>query len=297
MIDTIKGPRNDLSAKYVGEIPIGDIRIKCAVLSDEKRVFFQREVVGALTGNKKGGLERYLNAPNLEPYVPEKFKGDIWDKGIIKFKYNNKEAHGFEAEDLIDICNMYIDAKNAGGLITRQEHLAKQAQIIVNAFAKTGVIAVIDEATGYQKHRKKDALRLLVQSYIIEEARQWMKEFPDEFFEELDRIYDNPKTTPQRRPKYYGTFINKYVYEPIENGHILEELNKLNPSDEKGARKKRLHQFLNEDKGIQVLRNRIGKVTALLQISPNRRIFKDNFNRMESKQRAFDFYDDVLEER
>ena len=290
------GPENKITAEYVGEIKIGEIEIKCAVLSNEKRVFFQREVVGALTGNKKGGLERYLTAQNLEPYVPEKFKGEKWDQGIIRFESGGFEAHGFEAEDLIDICNMYINAKNKGDLYKSQEPLAKQAQIIVNAFAKTGVIAVIDEATGFQKHRKKDALRLLVQSYIIEEARQWMKEFPDEFFEELDRIYDNPKTTPQRRPKYYGTFINKYVYEPIENGHILDELNKLNPSDEKGARKKRLHQFLNEEKGIQVLRNRIGKVTALLQISPNKRIFKDNFNRMESKQRAFEFYDDVLED-
>jgi len=295
-MDKNEGPRNKLIAKYVGEIPIGDIRIKCAVLSDERRVFFQREVVGALTGNKKGGLERYLNAPNLEKYVPEKFRGDIWDRGIIKFNYNNKDAHGFEAEDLIDICNMYIDAKNAGDLMTRQKHLAVQAQIIVNAFAKAGVIAVIDEATGYQKHRKKDALRLLVQSYIDEEARQWIKEFPDEFFEELDRIYDNPKTTPQKRPRYYGRFINSYVYEPIESGFVLDKLNELNPADEKGARKKRLHQYLNEEKGIQVLRNRIGKVTALLQISANRRVFRNNFNRMESKQRAFDFYDDVREE-
>lgn len=290
------GPENKVTAEYVGEIKIGDIEIKCAVLSNEKRVFFQREIVGALTGNKKGGLERYLTAKNLEPYVPEKFKGEKWDQGIIRFESGGFEAHGFEAEDLIDICNMYINANNAGNVLYKsQEPLAKQAQIIVNAFAKTGVIAVIDEATGYQKLRKKDALRLLVESYIIEEARQWMKEFPDEFFEELDRIYDNPKTAPQKRPKYYGLFINKYVYDPIENGHILKKLNELNPSDDKGTRKKRLHQFLNEEKGIQVLRNRIGKVTALLQISPNRRAFKDNFNRMESKQRTFEFYDDVLE--
>jgi hypothetical protein len=66
-----------------------------------------------------------------------------------------KEAQGFEAEDLIDICNMYIDANNAGALYKQQLPLAKQAQIIVNAFAKTGVIAVVDEATGYQNIAKK----------------------------------------------------------------------------------------------------------------------------------------------
>ena len=288
------GPDNKITAEYVGSIKIGEIDIKCAVLSNEKRVFFQREVVGAITGNKKGGLDRYLKSKNLQPYVPEKFKGEKWDQGIVRFESGGFEAHGFEAEDLIDICNMYINAQNKGELYKSQESLAKQAQIIVNAFAKTGVIAVIDEATGYQKYRNKDALRLLVESYIIEEARQWMKEFPDEFFYELDRIYNNPQTTPQKRPKYYGKFINTYIYDPIENGLILEKLNKLNPTDQKGARKKRLHQFLNEEKGIQVLRNRIGKVTALLQISPSNRRFRDNFQRMESKQQSFDFLDDVL---
>lgn len=280
---------NEIVASYVGEIKIGDIDIRCAVLSNEKRVFFQREVVGALTGNKKGGLERYLSASNLQPFVPDKYKGEKWDQEIIRFKYQRYEAHGLEATDLIDICGIYIRARNEGVLLDSQKHLARQADIIVNAFAKTGVIAVIDEATGYQRHRKKDALRLLVQSYIIEEGRKWMKEFPDEFFVELDRIYNNPKTTPQRRPRYYGVFINKYIYAPIENGMVLEELGRLNPVNEKGTRSKRLHQFLNEEKGIQVLRNRIGKITALLQISPNKRKFEGHFNRMESKQLQFDF--------
>jgi len=289
------GPGDELVAEYVGEIKIGDIEIKCAVLSNEKRVFFQREVVGAITGNKKGGLERYFDAKNLESYVPEKYKGESWDQGVIKFQYNGNEAHGLEATDLIDICNMYIAARNDGVLLKNQTHLAKRSDIIVNAFAKTGVIAVIDEATGYQTYRKKDALRLIVEAYIIEEARKWMKEFPDEFFVELDRIYNNPTTTPQKRPKYYGHFINKYIYEPIESGIVLEELNRLNPADKKGARRKRLHQFLNEDLGTRVLRNRIGKVTALLQISPNKRKFDSNFFRMESKQMSLFDWDEFEE--
>jgi hypothetical protein len=287
----------ELTAEYSGDITIGEITIKCAVLSNEKRVFYQREAIGALTGNKKGGMERYLTAKNLAPYVPEKYKGEKWDDNIIKFKSGNNDAHGFEATDLIDICNMYIQARNDGTLLSSQSNLAKRADIIVNAFAKTGVIAVIDEATGYQLHRKKDALRLLVQAYVIEEAREWTKEFPDEFFVELDRIYNNPTTKPQKRPQYYGHFINKYVYEPIESGLVLDKLQELNPSDEKGARKKRFHQFLNEELGIRVLRNRIGKVTALLQVSSNKRKFQANYERMESKQmRLFNLEEFELEE-
>jgi hypothetical protein len=287
----VQKTENEVTADYVGKIHIMGIEIGCAVLSDEKRVFFQREVVGALTGNKKGGLERYLKAENLRPFVPDKFAGETWDENVIKFRYGPGITHGFEATDLIDICNMYIQARNAGVLLPSQSRLAMQADIIVNAFAKTGVIAVIDEATGFQTHRKKDALRLLIESYINEEARQWMKEFPDEFFVELDRIYDRKTTSPNKRPQHYGNFINRYIYEPIERGYVLEELQALNPRNDKGNRSKRLHQFLNEQKGIQILRNRIGKVTALLQVSANKRKFDDLFGRMEGKTRQLELWD------
>lgn len=283
----------NITADYVGKINIMGFEIGCAVLSNERRVFFQREVLGALTGKRQGNMERYLSAENLRPYVPEKFAGDKWDENILKFELNGTTANGYEAEDMIDICNMYIQARNAGVLHKSQLRLAETAQTIVNAFAKTGVVAVIDEATGYQTYRKKDALRLLVESYIIEEARKWIKEFPDEFFEELDRIYDNPRSSRTKRPQYYGTFINKYVYEPIEKGIVLDKLQELNPRNEKGNRPKKLHSFLNEMKGIQVLRNRIGKITALLQISPNKRKFDSNFARMEGKSRQLDLFEEL----
>ena len=56
---------------------------------------------------------------------------------------------------------MYINANSDGKLLANQKHLAIQSLIIVSAFAKTGVIAVIDEATGYinDKRRAKDELQ------------------------------------------------------------------------------------------------------------------------------------------
>lgn len=285
-------PNEQVTAEYTGRINIMGIEIGCAVLSDERRVFFQREVLGALTGNRKGGIERYFAPENLKPFVPKKYSGENWDENVIKFMLNGRETHGFEATDIIDICNMYIQARNEGKLLPNQEHLAVRADVIVNAFAKTGVVALIDEATGYQIHRKKDALRLLVESYIVEEARKWMKEFPDEFFIELDRIYDRKTTAPNKRPQHYGHFINKYIYDPIEHGYVLDKLQELNPLNENGNRSKNFHQFMNEQKGIQVLRNRIGKVTALLQVSANKRKFDELFNRMEGKTRQLALWED-----
>ena len=67
---------------------------------------------------------------------------------------------------------------------------------------------------------------------------------------------------------------------------------KLNPTDTKGHRRKRLHQFLTEATGLRVLRDRIAKITGLMQISANKRKFKELYERLESKQRWFNFPED-----
>lgn len=46
---------------------------------------------------------------------------------------------------------------------------------------------------------------------------------------------------PRPRPRYYGRFINRYVYDLIEHGYVKAELNKLNITDE-GKRRARFYQ-------------------------------------------------------
>jgi hypothetical protein len=99
----VKSNKN-ITADYIGELKIGDIFVPCAVLSNKERVIFQREFVGMLTGNKKGGLERYLKAGNLLPYLPDRFKGESWDLEILRFpvKRNIPDAwaHGLKSAEM-----------------------------------------------------------------------------------------------------------------------------------------------------------------------------------------------------
>ena len=138
--------------------------------------------------------------------------------------------------------------------------------MIVRSFARIGVRALVYEATGFEKLKHPEALRMLIESYLTEEEKKWMKEFPDEFFAELDRIYGNGRTFSRNRPPYYGKFIRSYIYDPIEHGIILKELDKR--KTEKGYRKSRFHQFLNEQKGLQTLRSQIWQIMALLRVHP-----------------------------
>jgi hypothetical protein len=172
---------------------------------------------------------------------------------------------GYKATLLTRLCKLYLQARREGVLDRQQIDTAKQAEILLGAIADIGITALVDEATGFQYDRKKDALRLLLEKYIAEGLQKWLKRFPDKFFEELDRLYKNEKTTSRARPQYYGLFINSYIYEPLEDGYVKNELNELNIDDE-GKRKARFHQWLT-DFGLNQLTLQIGRVMGIMEDS------------------------------
>ncbi|NRD88721.1 hypothetical protein C8024_03435 [Sphingopyxis sp. BSNA05] len=103
---------------------------------------------------------------------------------------------------------------------------------------------------------------------------------PRYVFSELDRLYDNPTTTSRSRPQYYGRFINKYVYDPIEYGYVKAELDKLNITDE-GKRKARFHQWLT-DEGRTILTRQIGKVEGIMEMCDD----IDHFKTVAKRRKA-----------
>ena len=280
------------SAVYSGLLPIGDIEIDCAVLEDGTRVLSERAVHRAF-GSKRGGshwrrmkanpdganMPSFLSANNLSPFVSNELAAALTSPIIYAASTGGAPANGIKAEMLPEICGVYLRARRDGKLHPSQEHMASQAEILMEAFAKVGIVALVDEATGYQKHRSHDALRLLLSKYIAEGLQKWLKTFPDSFFAELDRLYDNEPTTPRGRPQYYGKFINKYVYEPMENGYVKAELDRLN-IDDSGRRKARFHQWLADD-GRNMLIHQIGRVQGLMEMCQD----IDNFKGAAKKQK------------
>lgn len=266
------------SATHIGSINIAGALIPCAVLDDGRRVVWQREVVGLLTGNKKGGLGRYLAASNLENFVPEKFKNNDFNESAISFELNGRKSNGFEGEDIVDICKMYLQARKANCLLPSQIHLAHQAEIIVLALAKIGIAALIDEATGYQEIRDKMALQMLLDKYLLKEHAAWAKRFPDDFYKEMFRLKDwEYPTVKGAKPSVVGTYTNDLVYERIEVG-LLKELEEKNPKRENGSRKSKHHQWLSDDIGAPALNSHLHAVIAFMRISKTWTQFKDMVN-------------------
>jgi hypothetical protein len=277
-------PRKMFKALYQGPLPIGDTVLDCVILDDpdNTRVISMTSVFRAFgrvprSNNRVINIPAFIDAQNLQKYIDQELMGLIKP---IEYLDGKTTQTGYNALILPAICELYLKARREKELAPKQVRLAEQAEILQSSFAKLGIIALVDEATGFQRDRKHDALRLLLSKYIAEGLQKWIHTFPDSFFAELDRLYDNEPTHSRNRPQYYGGFINKYVYDPIEHGYVKAELDKLNITD-KGKRKARFHQWLS-DEGRTILTRQIGKVEGIMEMCDD----IDHFKSVAKKQKT-----------
>jgi hypothetical protein len=276
---------------HEGEIKLGDFSISCYVLEDGRRVLSGRGMQSALnmvdeddkpsSGTRLG---RYLNQKTLEPFIYKDKTPGHFDP-IICYKGGTK-MDGYEAAVLIDICDAFLEARKNIALFPRQEIIAAQCEILVRAFAKVGLIALIDEATGYQYERERDELQKLVDAYVAEELRPWSKTFPDSYYKEIFRLrgWDFNISGIKRRPSVVGTWTNKLIYEQLPPG-ILEELKSRTPRTEAGNYSARLFQSLNDDIGAPHLKAQLTSVITLMEASNNWDEFIIMFNRVKDRRK------------
>lgn len=143
--------------------------------------------------------------------------------------------------------------------------------------ARVGIIALVDEATGYQEQRARDELNKILEAYIVAELQPWIKMFPDEFFRQIYRLHGWKYTAGSTsRTPYIGKLINRLVYEQLPPG-VLDELRLKNPVTGKGYRKHKHHQFLTVETGNIHLDRQISTVTTLMRISANKDEFEEHF--------------------
>jgi hypothetical protein len=265
---------------------ISNIEIPCYVLDNGMRVLSGRGMQGALAlGQSHGTLLRtFLNQESLKPFINDKLAMDIGSPvRFVRPGRGGKIAVGYEATILADICDAVLAARKAGGLTEKQEMIAEQCEILLRGFARVGIIALIDEATGYQAERDKNELYRILEAYIAKELLPWAKRFPDEYYKQLFRLMKwqySPLSV--KRPQYVGKITNKLIYEQLPPG-VIDELREKNPKNEKGRRKHKFFQFLTEDIGDPHLQKQLIKVITLMQVAPNWRVFERLFTRAFSK--------------
>ena len=269
---------------------IADLEIPCYVLSDGRRVLVQSGVVFAVgmkrgTAGRTAGSDRlasFVGTNSINPFVSEELMDAIRNPVRFHIPTGGVRAYGYEARILADLCDAVLAARKAGKLNNQQEHIAEQCEILVRGFARVGIIALVDEATGYQEDRAKDALAKILEAFIAKELRKWVSTFPIEYYKELFRLRgwkfpDLPKDQ-QKRPIMVGKITNDVVYDRLAPG-VRQELVRLTPRDEKGRLKHKLFQHLTDNIGHPKLREHLASVTTLMKASDNWDQFKHMLDR------------------
>lgn len=262
-------------------LKIGEIEIPCYVLEDGTRVLSQRGTLGGLglSQGSSGGtggdrLASFATGKAISPFVSGELLAMI--ENPIKFRHpgGGGVAFGYPATILPEICEAVLSARQAGALQRQQQHIAAQCEALVRAFAKVGIVALVDEATGYQSARERDELHRLLSAYLSEERLAWAKRFPDEFYRQIYRLRGWKWPVGKAKTPFLGHITNDVVYERLPPG-VLDKLRELNPTDDETKRRKhRHHQFLSEEVGQPDLRDHILQIIPLMKVSRSWDAFK-----------------------
>jgi P63C domain len=274
---------------HEGAIQVAGREIPCSVLENGIRVFSTRGINRAMgskrTGKPQSGapqLPAFLAAGSLKPFISATLAVRLVSPLQYRPKHGGRTAFGYEALLLPDICEVILDADKAGSLKSNQKHLAEMADVLIRGFARVGVIALVDEATGYQDDRARDELTRILEAYVQEQYRPWTKRFPDEFFRQIHRLHNWPyKPGYAKRTPFIGKLINKYVYEPMPEG-VLTKLQEVNPVTESGWRARKHSQHL-ADTGNEHLDRQITSIITLMRVSDTKEEMERHFAKAFNK--------------
>lgn len=245
-------------ARWPGSLAVVEQELPCFVLDDGRRVITRTGALNFLTGGKGGGnLESYLRVQALKSFLPADLEEQFFD--IAMSQVVNKSVQAMSASAFIDICRAYARARDTGAINTESQiAIAIRASMLLGAFAKTGIEAAIDEATGYQYDRASDALQTKLKMFLEEEMRPWEKTFPDELWVQFGRL-TRWRGALHQRPKYWGKLVNELVYSYLD-ADVYEWLRTHAPEPRHG---RNYHSWLSAQYGLRRLVEHIWMLIGL----------------------------------
>ena len=254
---------------YSNILDLVGTKLPCAVINGPngiQRVLTEHGITRAILGSRSGASKRlkrraasehgallplFVAPKRLDPFISnELLEGPLKP---IDYIDGNRIVRGYDASVLVAVCNVWLRAREQGALQKQQLAKAQQAELLTRALAETGIIALIDEVTGYEKVRPQNALQAYLEMVVRKELAAWVKRFPDEFYENIYKL-KGWKWPGMNKNRYsvVAHYTNDLVYSRLGPG-ILAELRAKSPKNDKGYRPNRLHQWLTEDIGNPML--------------------------------------------
>jgi hypothetical protein len=262
---------NIIKATHEGKLILGESELNVAVLEDGTRVISRNAIFKAFGRTKRGrakteqrvpNMPSFIDANNLQPFLGEDLRGGL--KQLDFLDLNGKQDSAYDALILPMLCKVYLDARQSKALKTQQLPLARASEILLVSLSKVGIIAMVDEVTGFQEERDKNALQEFLSKFINEQRGVYIPTYPDEFFEALFKMrgLNWSLASKGKKPQYFGHLLNNFVYERI-GPKVLEALRKVNPKDEiTGKRKGKHTQHIDDKYGHPKLKEHLIILTA-----------------------------------
>ena len=223
------------------------------VLEDGTRLSTQRGVIRALKtgGTKNGDLGRNLAK------LPKRFAHLAVTPRIEFVTVNGQRANGCSVEWIADLLSAYVDAYMCGELHHKQEPLAKNAHKMQMAIAKIGLVALVDEATGYEEIRKAGELSFMFRAILSESTGEWDLMWPPDFVDAIMRLHGK-RFNGGTHPQWLASTYEK-LYAIILTPEVASELKKRNPHPSFGTNH---HQWLTPE-AKRILHAQVPFVTEL----------------------------------
>ena len=276
---------------------IANIEIPCYVLDDGRRVITQGGMTDALNMARGGSmiagmnrLELFVSRNRIKPFI----SNELYERIVhpLKFRIGKVQAYGFESDVLIEVCEAVLQARESGKLQKQQAGIAHQCEVLTRGLTRVGLIALIDEVTGYQEVRAHNDLQKILEAYVLPEHRPWVQTLPPEFTKELYRVYGWSYSPDNKGPRYAGKLTRQLIYDQLPSP-VLPELDRRNPTNQKYQRKLRHHQLLTQKLGLEHFKTQMVGVLTLLRASSNKSTFKRLFARAFGRQLTLDLGDDA----
>lgn len=272
--------------KHEGELSLGEVKVTCYILSDGTRVLSTAGMQRALgvIGNEpnqrsSGRLDEILTSKAVKASISTNYDASIF-KPILCYK-GRKKISAYPATMLPEICELMLKvrdyAKQTGvELGERQKAVISHSDLLIRSLAKVGIIALVDEATGYQYERERFELQAILKVFISPEILDWQGTFHLGFYKEIFRLWDIPFTVQniKRKPPFIGILTSELIYKNLPKGSfVLKELKNKTPKTDAGNYKVRLHQSLTPF-GREELKKVLYTVESLGVLSNTKKEFR-----------------------
>ena len=170
------------------------------------------------------------------------------------------------------VCEVYLKlrdayAKQGKPVPSQYRHIVDACDMLIRGFARVGIIALVDEATGYQEVRDRQSLQEVLKKYLSGVLLEYASMFPITFYKELFRLkgwaWNNGKM-----PGVVGHYTSDLVYDRITPG-LLAALREKNPVEESGRRKHKHFQWMSKEIGHPALVQHLYRLIGMMEAQPN----------------------------